>query len=220
MTRTGRRRKRRREVARAAGKCTKCLCNRTWKYAYCRPCLDQANAYNRRRRNLRLRSLLCLDCPRSAGGSNYCSDCRRHRARKRASLRIVRLRAGLCQRCGRKRDGPWLKCRACSAHVRLYARNRAKRIRLKVLARYGSRCACCLEVDHPAFLTIDHIFNDGGIERKEGSNSQQLHERLLKLKSLSRRHQVLCWNCNEAKRIYGQCPHLKERKAPYLRKAS
>jgi hypothetical protein len=65
----------------------------------------------------------------------------------------------------------------------------------------------------PKFLTVDHLYNDGKIERKTFRTSEMLYAELLRRKALSRRHQILCWNCNQAKYRYGACPHTLARPA-------
>src|ERR1700749_4740082 len=67
--------------------------------------------------------------------------------------------------------------------------DKAKRENLKAefLEAYGGACACCKE-DKPAFLTIDHIFDDGEDHRKElrpnrrrGGSSVEIYRNLKKL---------------------------------------
>ena len=65
----------------------------------------------------------------------------------------------------------------------------------------GSKCACpgC-EVSEPAFLTIDHING-----RPKGPKKDPLHEARASGWDKTR-FQILCWNCNCAKRDRGFCP--------------
>ena len=87
------------------------------------------------------------------------------------------------------------------AHGKEYRRKR----KLSVIQHYGGKCKCCGEKE-PVFLVIDHI--DGGGTK---------HKKLIKAKGggfydwLKRNNfpegfQVLCQNCNWAKRM-GVCPH-------------
>ena len=71
------------------------------------------------------------------------------------------------------------------------------RLRLKVIEGYGGKCKKCGE-DNPYFLTIDHIFNDGNIERKQ-MNHQTLWRKLVRLNFPKEHHQLLCFNCNCSK---------------------
>ena len=94
----------------------------------------------------------------------------------------------------RQKNGPKLK---------------AARLRLKIgiLEKYGTICQCCKE-SNPVFLTIDHIRGDGAGHRREfkiGSGTATYC--WLKRHSFPPGFQVLCFNCNLAKRQEGECPH-------------
>ena len=81
------------------------------------------------------------------------------------------------------------------------------KLRLGVLAAYGNACQCCGETEQ-AFLTIDHVNNDGKQHRaavRGGSNGvyRWLRDRGYPKDGF----QLLCRNCNWAKYTEGQCPH-------------
>lgn len=61
----------------------------------------------------------------------------------------------------------------------------------------------------PQFLTIDHINGDGWQHRQiEGIQPGTQLYRWLKRNGFPKdRFQLLCFNCNCAKSIYGVCPH-------------
>lgn len=96
------------------------------------------------------------------------------------------------------------------------AANRAWYARLKaeVLVAYGGRCSCCGE-SNPGFLTMDHIHQDGHLERttgtsgtRQGGSGSALYTQLKKAGFPQGRHQVLCWNCNCGRATNGGvCPH-------------
>jgi hypothetical protein len=86
------------------------------------------------------------------------------------------------------------------------------RIRQELLTLYGNACRCCGEAE-PRFLTLDHVFNDGRIERQSLLNSEQLYEKVVKAKVPDPRYQLLCWNCNLGKFRIGTCPHQAARQA-------
>ena len=97
--------------------------------------------------------------------------------------------------------------------LRAKARQRTLDAKLEVIAAYGGRCACCGE-SHFEFLSVDHINNDGCVERRAGrSHGYTLYRRLKKLGFPKDRYQLLCFNCNLAKGFFGYCPHEKEREA-------
>lgn len=67
---------------------------------------------------------------------------------------------------------------------------------------YGGRCACCGIATYE-FLTLDHVQNDGNIDRKN-HNSYNAYRKAIKLYDINK-YQVLCMNCNFVKGKYGQC---------------
>jgi hypothetical protein len=80
-------------------------------------------------------------------------------------------------------------------------------LKCSVLAKYGGLCACCGETDF-AFLTIDHIHNDGGEDRRRVRASGNAFYRRLVDAPKRDDLQVLCFNCNYAKNLNGgTCPH-------------
>jgi hypothetical protein len=113
--------------------------------------------------------------------------------------------AGLCVSCGSPENprARGLLCDGCSKTER----QRAVRIKADVIKKYGGSCKCCGE-SKVAFLTVDHINNDGTALRKSGAHSGGGHfyKRLLKL-PVNPTLQILCWNCNMGRKITGVCPH-------------
>jgi 5-methylcytosine-specific restriction endonuclease McrA len=83
-----------------------------------------------------------------------------------------------------------------------------RELRTAVLVAYSSdppRCACCGEAGLP-FLTIDHI---KPIRRKRSGSDEVsgvLYARLRR-EGYPSGFQVLCFNCNCAKRTMDVCPH-------------
>lgn len=86
-------------------------------------------------------------------------------------------------------------------------------LRAKVLEAYGGPvCACCGETE-VMFLTIDHINNDGNIERKSGlyAGSGYGFYQWLRKNNYPKGYQVLCMNCNVGKhKNGGVCPHQRK----------
>lgn len=82
-----------------------------------------------------------------------------------------------------------------------------QRLKLKVFLRYSPelKCACCGESKFE-FLTLDHI--EG---RKAWGHGRELRSNRLYLwivrNNYPKGFQVLCYNCNCAKGLYGECPH-------------
>ena len=90
-------------------------------------------------------------------------------------------------------------------------RENQRKIRAEVLREYGGVCVCCGE-STPEFLGIDHIFSDGGKERRELRISGSGTYLKLRRDGFPKdRYQLLCHNCNQAQGYYKMCPHEKER---------
>lgn len=85
-------------------------------------------------------------------------------------------------------------------------RENTRKLRLEVLSHYGGKCACCGENTYE-FLALDHINNDGAKHRKENNISGSGIYWWVKRNNYSNEFQILCHNCNQAKGLYGICPH-------------
>lgn len=109
-------------------------------------------------------------------------------------------------------------CKPCArAHVRVYIKQNRERISAQYKAintrllnviheHYGARCNCCGETE-PRFLTIDHVNNDGNIDRLKRKASYQVYKQIID-DGFPDRFQLLCWNCNCGRaRNGGVCPH-------------
>ena len=72
-------------------------------------------------------------------------------------------------------------------------------------------CACCGEKEF-LFLSIDHINGGGNKHRKMtgGTGGDHTYRWLVK-NNFPEGFQVLCYNCNQAKGHYGQCPHKNKK---------
>lgn len=81
-------------------------------------------------------------------------------------------------------------------------------LRARAIERLGGRCRCCGET-MPTFLEIDHIHNDGHIERAGRRAFSSTQARIvLRHGNPGERYQVLCANCNRSKvRNGGTCEH-------------
>ena len=106
-----------------------------------------------------------------------------------------------------KQRRAWEKIKSDPERYALYkARRKLERKTLKDAAfeRYGGpRCACCGE-DTFQFLTIDHI--EGGGRQHRTRSGPDIYK-TLKAEGYPDGFQVLCYNCNCAKGVYGKCPH-------------
>lgn len=142
------------------------------------------------------------------------------RSNSRRNLWSKRKSEGFCVYCGSK---PSIKsklgCEEClknkSSINSRYVKNNTEKVnqyrlllKHQVIEKYGGKCNCCGETEI-LFLTIDHINNDGSIDRKSNSSTNSFY---LRLKKSEKRDdlQVLCFNCNLGKQLnFGICPHVK-----------
>lgn len=88
-----------------------------------------------------------------------------------------------------------------------------QKIKQMIFDHYGSACACCFE-DNIAFLSIDHVNNDGYLDKSNArrAGGRNLYNKVIK-EGYPNNYQVLCMNCNHAKaRNGGICPHKTERR--------
>ncbi len=102
-------------------------------------------------------------------------------------------------------------CRGCSGK---YTKKYSKRIRIEALVHYSGgtpKCSCC-SLTELEFLCLDHINNDGKEDRKKWGLGSRFY-RMLKRENYPPYLQVLCFNCNFAKSVYGECPHHKQRRS-------
>lgn len=85
---------------------------------------------------------------------------------------------------------------------RAYARVARRRLKIEGFARLGRQCACC-GFDDTRFLTMDHIQS---LKRTRASRRDPWREAQRSNWDASL-FQILCGNCNLAKRDNDSCPH-------------
>lgn len=86
---------------------------------------------------------------------------------------------------------------------------RRKQVRHEVYMAYGGYCCACCGESEPAFLSIDHVNNDGAEhKRRENLVTGEQMYRWLKRHGFPPGFQILCMNCQWGKRNNnGVCPH-------------
>ena len=96
-------------------------------------------------------------------------------------------------------------------YMRQYAKSNAEKyknqwqeIRKKFFDIYGHECLCCHE-NFDVFLTLDHINGEGFLERQDGGTYGVYKKAITEHRPDL--YQVLCYNCNCAKRSGSECPH-------------
>lgn len=116
---------------------------------------------------------------------------------------------GVCCKCGSQPPAEGRKnCEACLAVMCREQKDSLAKLRAKVIAGYGGRCQCCGE-NIPEFLTLDHVNNDGKQHRASLGHNRggSPMMRWAVSNNYPDSLQLLCWNCNLAKSLYGECPH-------------
>lgn len=90
-----------------------------------------------------------------------------------------------------------------------YGKTATAKLKLEVYTHYSSgllKCNCCGEGVY-AFLTLDHMNDDGAAHRKEKGWGTNIWRDLRK-NDYPEGYQVLCYNCNCARaHNNGVCPH-------------
>lgn len=112
-------------------------------------------------------------------------------------------KAGICTSCAAHPAEIGVLCSPCN----LTERQRSVRVKHEVMQKYGGACTCCGE-SSVAFLSIDHINNDGVVKRKSGEHKvgSGFYKKLRKA-PVDPTLQVLCYNCNMGRKTTGVCPH-------------
>lgn len=116
------------------------------------------------------------------------------------------------QRARREAD-PSLRIKNNEASKAWHRRNSARKselrrkVRAEMIIAYGAKCACCGETA-AEFLTMDHVGGWGKEHRAQNKMAASKLPYLLRDMGWPQDgFQLLCWNCNCSRGIYGYCPH-------------
>ncbi len=188
---------------RAKGLCSSCGKQAIKGQAKCESCVVRERKYSADHKARQKEKGQCACCGKEAEPhKTLCKECSTKRRERRAET----IRQGLCEMCRKPRGPDRTYCDPCWA--KRQAHHQA--VKDEVFGHYGGyACACCGETER-AFLTIDHVRNDGAKHRREQGRKAYSICRWLRLNGFPDGFQVLCMNCNWAKRL-GQCPHEKRR---------
>jgi len=91
--------------------------------------------------------------------------------------------------------------------VREYNHKTNRQLKLDIINILGGFCVCCKEATWE-FLSLDHVNNDGYIERKS-KQQHTIYREIRDGKADLNKYQLLCYNCNSSKGHYGYCPHME-----------
>lgn len=166
---------------------------------FCRDCLDKKALSARKGTRCRV-----CNCPLE-NGKFLCPT----HTRGTSAVRKTRIdkykKAGICIDCGQAPAVPnQVRCPTCRERNRITNHNSYRMLSRGVISLYGGKCVCCGETE-PNFLTLDHVNNDGALQRKKINAGSATYKLVMKERPTD--IQVLCYNCNCAKGHYGICPH-------------
>ncbi len=102
-----------------------------------------------------------------------------------------------------------------TSEAKLLRVKRNQKLKLEVYSKLSKRdsnsdipcCNCCGESSYIEFLTVDHVYGRSHLPKIEQDKKGSHLNALVKKKEYSKDFQILCWNCNVTKGIYGKCPH-------------
>lgn len=145
--------------------------------------------------------------------NSYCYHSWQNKFRKIKHINSIEKNCKFCNKLFTTTFGRESVCsKECKLYRKRFIRNILSRKyhlenRKKAIEHYGGKCVCCGE-DTYEFLCIDHINNDGHLERKAGKSTRNLYN-IFRQGIFPKHYQLLCHNCNMAKGFYGKCPHQK-----------
>lgn len=169
----------------------------------CRRCLDRFNDKNKASKA----AGVCCRCHKrqAMAGKVYCLICCARNRQRNKVKRDKAISLNLCIQCTKSPPVSGKKyCSGCHEKRRAWGKLEKKLMRQAVLEAYGNACACCGETE-PLFLEVDHVNNDGYLDKIK--QSHELCRKIIKL-GFTPQYQILCSNCNKGKyRNGGICPH-------------
>jgi len=183
-------------------KCTICNNLLDRKGALCKACLEKRRL---RKINLKIDGKCRCGRDREDLALANCKLCLETTRVRRKSQRKEWLENDKCTICGAdKADVEYAICISCRQQDLVYRVT----TKAKVFNHYGNKCNCCGE-DNLAFLTIDHIEGRVHGSTKDTKKGMKIYQYLI-ANNFPLGYQVLCYNCNCAKRDFGYCPHVKK----------
>ena len=191
---------------------------------------ERERIYRKELRQSRIYAGVCVICSKPLLDTKgpTCSECLIKRRNYYLKRKEDRLSKGLCYYCGEvsvgSSDGK-LRCDKCGQKIkihtdkrrsnskekeRLKSKERYKLLKQECYEAYGNKCECCGETE-PAFLSFDHIHNDGAEHRKTVSSGATFFRFLKKQGFPKDNYRILCHNCNLGRQLNGGvCPHQRK----------
>lgn len=114
---------------------------------------------------------------------------------------------GQCVACENPATVWALYCENCARFKNLGQRRYTLGRKVKAISHYGKECFCCGEKSF-AFLSIDHINDDGGEDRKLHGAGDKFYSKIIELGFPDKQYRTSCFNCNCGRFVNGgNCPH-------------
>lgn len=200
-----------REKRKSLGGCVRCKNKAVPGKLRCRKHILSERAKSRESKAKRKDCRLCATCggrkEKTTGES--CDRCLKKSRETYRRIRSKRKNNGTCLTCGKIKVYGKINCKKCTAILLGHNKSRRRRIRDMVIERYGGRCACdgCPEHlnPHMEFLVLDHVDGRGAEHRRKLKNNSGFYNDVVKM-GFPPQFQVLCANCNHAKRRLNYCP--------------
>ncbi len=200
----------RREALYESRKCVRCRQdNPRYPKKKCEPCAkleyERAKASGRKLKILEQGKCLACETPHD-GVTQICRKCSDRYSRAAKKSHRKKVFNGLCRMDGcvaKQKPG----AKTCQYHADL---NRQKDSEDKASAfnSYGGKCVKCGYSDFDA-LCIDHVFDDGKLERRKIGKGADMYRHLKKLGYPQDRYQLLCFSCNMVKEKRKRAEHAK-----------
>jgi len=200
-------------------KCSKCKIDfvPTGTDTYCKPCRaeygrkwTENNKERHNARNERNRQKYKTFGPVTTLTERTCGECDTRYPLTKDYWNVDRSRStgfnSVCIECSKSNQNNWNDSNR--ELKRAYTKKSKDSARVAALKHYGGDspcCKCCGETTL-VFLCIDHIEGKGNSHRREVGEGGSFTA-WLRRNGFPEGFQILCWNCNSAKSILGQCPH-------------
>lgn len=164
----------------------------------------------------------CFRCGRdfmpTAPNQKFCPDCGPKAFRELANVRSKQYGLNHKEQIRQRNAEYKLKHKndeTFQSRRRLWSKTYNAQVRRMVLGYYSGgkpACKCCGEAEID-FLTIDHVGNNGGQERRalgyKNVGGVMFYKKLI-LRGYPQGYQTLCFDCNGSKGKHGECIHRRK----------
>ena len=167
----------------------------------CEECIKKVKLRRKSRKDVK-RCVVC-NSNKAERGKVTCDECLSKEKQRKRLLRENHI----CTVCRKNRVSISRTCPECQKR----GREKDKELKQSTMKAYGSKCACCGETNLE-FLCIDHINGGGNKHRaqfKGSGGGRDIYRWLIK-NNYPEGFQVLCFNCNHSKGLFGKCAHEED----------